>query len=210
MPRAVRRTAPGEDRGAVAQDDRELGGQARLADPRLSDEGHHVRRRRRFAARERVAQAPQLVVATDQRAVEPAADRRSVRVEALQPEAALAERRRARGVADDPPGWRVDADLAAAPPPGRAAPRRATDSPKTDVVPRRAAATTSPVATPQRARSPSGSSRVRATSSAADRSARCAASSWATGAPKTASTASLRDSTTTPSCSAQTAADASW
>ena len=108
---AVRRTAPGEDRGAVAQHDRQLGGQARLADPRLSDEGHHVRRRRGLAARVRVAQAPQLVVAPDERAVEPTADRRSVRVEALQPEAALAERRRARGVADDPPGRRVDADL---------------------------------------------------------------------------------------------------
>ena len=166
--------------------------------------GPPLRGRRRFAARVRVAQAPQLVVATDERAVEPAADRRSVRVEALQPEPALAQRRRARRVADDPPGRPVDADLlGAAARPSRSAAR--TDSPKTGVAPRRAAATTSPVATPQRARNPSGSSASRRRARR-PRRARCASSSCATGAPKTASTASLRDSTTMPSCSAQTAA----
>ena len=108
---AVRRTAPGEDRGAVAQDDRELGGQARFADPGSPTTATtcavDVASQRAYASRRRRISS----LAPDERAVEPAADRRSVRVEALQPEAMLAERRRARGVADDPPGRRVDTDL---------------------------------------------------------------------------------------------------
>jgi hypothetical protein len=87
--------------------------EARLADAGLADDGQELRRALGHDPRERGAQHPDLALAPDQRLVEPAADRRRVRIDALQQEPAVGERGGVRGVTYDLPGRSGQADLAA-------------------------------------------------------------------------------------------------
>ena len=125
---AVGRAARAEHAAARARDRGQLGGEARLADAGVADDRDQLRRARVDHARERRGQALELGLAADQRAVEPAADRRRVGVHAHQQEAALAQRRGARPVAHEAPRRPVEAvsppPRTARAPPRRPAPRR--------------------------------------------------------------------------------------
>jgi hypothetical protein len=102
----------GEDRPALAGDRGQLGDEPRLADAGLSDDRHHLRGVLGDDTRERLAQTADLLVATDQRAVEPPPDRRGVEVQRFQQQAAVHQRGRARGMAHEPPRRLGDEDLA--------------------------------------------------------------------------------------------------
>ena len=180
-----------------------------LADePRLADAGRAEQREQvAAAARGRCARTPdgaaRARAAADERRVEPACDRLGLGVDleraGMQPPAAASPSPRRRSARRAPrPGraLRVSAPISTSPGSAACSSRAATftASPVTSVSP--SPATTSPVLTPIRARRPSAGTAARISHAA--RTARRASSSWETGTPKTAITASPMNFSTVP------------
>ena len=109
---AVGRAAARQHPALGADERRQLGGQARLADARLPADRQQRGSALTHDARERRAQPRELLVAADQRAIEAAHDRRRVGVEVGQQKRAARQLRGAGAVAHEPPGRLVDPDLA--------------------------------------------------------------------------------------------------
>ena len=192
----VRGTAPGQVHGARAGDGAESRGQVRLSDSRLADDHQQLRRALRKHTVERRAQAAELFLASDQRTVVATTNRRHVRLERPEDQAAR-HRGGLRPVPDQPPRTAVDADLAARGVPGellRVAYRRANHGCGGVAVRGHHLA----------GETPACSANERARNSSEARSARRASSSCATGVPNSASRASPCSSATNPPCLAQT------
>jgi hypothetical protein len=109
----VRRTAADQDTARIAGDDAQLRREAGLADAGRSENRHQVGRPGRDDLLERRAQARDLLLAPDQRSVEPAPDRWRICVEVEQEEVAALNLGGLSAVPDEPPGGAVHPDLPA-------------------------------------------------------------------------------------------------
>ncbi len=109
---AVRRAAATQDRGAGGKRRPELGGEPRLADPRLPDHRDDDPRPLPAGAVVGLAQRAELAPAADQRTAEAAPDGRCVVDQALEPVGAVTDRLAACGMLHEGVGRAGQADLA--------------------------------------------------------------------------------------------------